>query len=68
MLIKNNLLSLPVSLSRLLGYQLRWNSEKRRLEMRMVSWIFTDWLTIDEMAAFRSNPDNLINLPHDHAN
>ena len=66
--IKANLLSLPVSLSRLLGYQLRWNSEKRRLEMRMVSWIFTDWLTIDEMAAFRSNPDNLINLPHDHAN
>ena len=62
MLIKNNLLSLPVSLSRLLGYQLRWNSEKRRLEMRMVSWIFTDWLTIDEMAAFRSNPANLINL------
>ena len=62
MLIKNNLLSLPVSLSRLLGYQLRWNSEKRRLEMRMVSWIFTDWLTIDEMAAFRSNPDNLINV------
>ena len=62
MLIKNNLLSLPVSLSRLLGYQLRWNSEKRRLEMRMVSWIFTDWLTIDEMAAFRSNPANLINV------
>lgn len=60
--IKANLLSLPVSLSRLLGYQLRWNSEKRRLEMRMVSWIFTDWLTIDEMAAFRSNPDNLINV------
>ena len=66
--IKANLLSLPVSISRLLGYQLRWNSAKRRLEMRMVSWIFTDWLTIDEMAAFRSNPDNLINLPHDHAN
>ena len=60
--IKANLLSLPVSISRLLGYQLRWNSEKRRLEMRMVSWIFTDWLTIDEMAAFRSNPANLINL------
>lgn len=60
--IKANLLSLPVSLSRLLGYQLRWNSEKRRLEMRLVCRIFTDWLTIDEMAAFRSNPANLINL------
>lgn len=60
--IKANLLSLPVSLSRLLGYQLRWNSEKRRLEMRLVCQIFTDWLTIDEMAAFRSNPDNLLNV------
>jgi hypothetical protein len=66
--IKANLLSLPVSISRLLGYELRWNSEKRRLEMRLVCRIFTDWLTIDEMAAFRSNPANLINLLDDHAN
>ena len=62
MSIKANLLSLPVSISRLLGYQLRWNSEKRQLEMRMISWIFTDWLTIDQMVAFRSNPDNFFTV------
>ncbi|MBZ4194830.1 MAG: hypothetical protein LAE24_11080 [Candidatus Contendobacter sp.] len=62
MCIKANLLSLPVSMSRLLGYALRWNSEKRQLEMRMISWIFTDWLTIDEMVAFRSNPANFLTV------
>ena len=65
MCIKANLLSLPVSMSRLLGYALRWNSEKRRLEMRLVCMIFTDWLTIDEMVAFRSNPANLHNVDDD---
>ena len=60
--IKANLLSLPISISRLLGYELRWNSKKRQLEIKSVCQIFTGWMTIDEMAAFRSNPANLINL------